>query len=111
METLHYWVEDTKAPTLFALLGEYGMGKSITCERFYEELRAKKREDSGKREPLLFNLKDLSLTNGVPAIAEILDEYAARGWPGVRRGDVTPEFVWDKMRTGAVIIFDGLDVR
>jgi WD40 repeat protein len=109
MEALHRWAEDANAPSLFALLGEYGMGKSVTCERFYEELRAKKHEDNSRRDTMLFNLKDLTLANGVPTLAETIDECAARGWPGARRGDINLDFVWEKMRTGAVIIFDGLD--
>ena len=32
------WLRDPSAPGLFALLGEYGMGKTITCQRLVQEL-------------------------------------------------------------------------
>ena len=51
MEELHKWVEDESAPPLFALLGEYGMGKTVTCERFYEDLRVGKQGDPTRRSP------------------------------------------------------------
>ena len=109
MDALHRWVETADEPDLFALLGEYGMGKSVTCERLYEELRARKQADGKRREPLLFNLKDITLARGVPTLDEIIEECAMRGWEDVKRGDITLAFVMARMRAGAVVIFDGLD--
>ncbi len=110
MKELHKWVEDGSAPPLFTLLGEYGMGKTVTCERFYEELRNEKAKDPTRREALLFNLKDLTLSGDrVPTLRATVEECMERGWIGYRPGELGLDYVLDKMATGAVVIFDGLD--
>jgi nucleoside phosphorylase len=38
LEALTVWANDNKEQPLFALLGEYGMGKTITCQRFVKHM-------------------------------------------------------------------------
>ena len=61
MDALREWANNDKSPEFFALLGEYGMGKTTTCLRFYQELRRKREAAEPAREPLLFNLKEVSV--------------------------------------------------
>ncbi len=110
MDELHGWIDDPKAPPLFALLGEYGMGKTVTCERLYEDLRQKKNGDPTRREALLFNLKDLTLQGDrVPTLRATVEECMERGWIGYRPGELGLDEILEKMASGAVVIFDGLD--
>ncbi len=110
MGALREWADDSGAPPLFALLGEYGMGKTVTCERCDRDLRARREKDLGVRESFLFNLKDLTLKgDAVPTLAETVEECFARGWVGARRGELTLDDLLLKMSRGAVVIFDGLD--
>ena len=46
MDALHQWAADEGGLSIFALLGEYGMGKTTTCLRFFEELKTGKTKDS-----------------------------------------------------------------
>ena len=110
MDALRDWASNDKSPDIFALLGEYGMGKTTTCLRFYEELRRKRESGEPGREPLLFNLKEASVVDGrAPTLEQTLQECMERGWIGYRRGDLDLDRILDVMADGAVVMFDGLD--
>ncbi|MGH3721840.1 MAG: pentapeptide repeat-containing protein, partial [Pseudonocardiaceae bacterium] len=73
------WARDPDGTPLAALLGEYGAGKTITCQELTERLRRDRVGD--QPEPLYFDLRGVgNLDRGVPALAEILTDCIHRGW-------------------------------
>ncbi|MBY0431358.1 MAG: hypothetical protein K2Q10_09180, partial [Rhodospirillales bacterium] len=57
---LRNWVQDPKAPPLLALLGEYGMGKTVTCQQFVEELNEARKDDARLPLALYFDLRHVT---------------------------------------------------
>ena len=109
LATLHSWVRQPDAPPIFALLGEYGMGKTVSCQRFARELRAARETDPSVPLALYFDLRDVTgLINGVPTLDQIVEEVMARSWPREGATHTAADFHrW--ISTGTVVIFDGLD--
>jgi WD40 repeat protein/nucleoside phosphorylase/uncharacterized protein YjbI with pentapeptide repeats len=113
-EYLLGWLARPDASSLFALLGEYGMGKTVTCQRLARAVNQRHREDPtapGGRDALYFDLRDLTGVKGrVPTLNEILTECIARSW---RKESGEPALsaaqVHERVRDGALVIFDGLD--
>ncbi|MDA1101166.1 MAG: pentapeptide repeat-containing protein, partial [Proteobacteria bacterium] len=109
MDYLTQWIDDPKAPPLFALLGEYGMGKTITCQRLYEALLDKHKLSGTSRLPLYLDLRHITgLDKHLPNLAEIIEECLIRGLEASAAAH-TLEDVLQWMEDGAAIIFDGLD--
>ena len=105
------WTISPNAPLLFALLGEYGMGKTITCQRLAVELEKKRAEDPTWPIPLYFDLRNVTgLDKGVPDQQAIIEECIRRGWHKDSSGE-TYSFtaVAHLLDQGAVLILDGLD--
>jgi WD40 repeat protein/nucleoside phosphorylase len=113
-EVLHYlhrWIEDPKEPPLLALLGEYGMGKTITCQQLWRELDHARRQDARQPIALYFDLRHVTIgKDGVPTLPGALTECMERGWldKGDGRG-FTVENIHEWIAQGAVVIIDGLD--
>ena len=108
---LRAWVEQPDAPPLFALLGEYGMGKTITCQQLVRQLEASRRDDPTQPIPLYFDLRHVTgLDKRVPDLRETLEECMRRGW---RDDGGQPDFslksLHDWIARGAVLVIDGLD--
>jgi WD40 repeat protein/nucleoside phosphorylase len=111
LEYLHQWLAREDAPPLFALLGDYGTGKTVTCQRLAKMLNDTRRADPARRQALYFDLRDLTnLHSKVPTLDELLAECIARRWK-VEQGQaaLTPMRVHELHRRGALVIFDGLD--
>ena len=111
MNYLLEWVDNPDAPHLFALLGEYGMGKTVSCQRLVEALNTRRQEDAIRPLPLYFDLRNVTdLDTRVPTLPEIIADCNSRGWDG---GAATHHYslddVYKCMDRGAVVIFDGLD--
>jgi hypothetical protein len=109
-ELLTEWL-NASGPPLFALLGEYGMGKTITCQRLLRDVETKRENGEPLPRPLYFDLRKLAglRSRAVPTLEEIVNEVIQRGWGlhGDRPtfGELTARnreepFLW---------IFDGLD--
>ena len=112
-ETLKNWATQTEGPHCFALLGEYGMGKTIACQRLAKELR-EQRQNGKPATPLAlyFDLRHLTgLKERVPTLAEALEECMERGWIDQNsEGKFTLEQLYSLLENqAAVIILDGLD--
>jgi nucleoside phosphorylase/uncharacterized protein YjbI with pentapeptide repeats len=111
MTALHAWVDETDAPPVFAILGEYGMGKTVTAQRLARELEAERQEDPTRPAVLYFDLRSVTgLDKGVPTLAQTVEECMARSWIA----DEDPAaYTWSNvlawLTAGAVVIFDGLD--
>jgi len=111
LEHLLAWARNPNAPPLFALLGEYGMGKTITCQRLALELEKKRVEDSSWPLALYFDLRNVSgLDQAVPSQQAIIEECIQRGWQADGSG-TTHSFatITQLIDQGAVLILDGLD--
>ena len=59
LELLRAWLADPAGPSYFAVLGEYGMGKTIVCQRLTRELEQARRSTPGLV-PLYFDLKKVT---------------------------------------------------
>lgn len=108
---LREWIEQPNAPPLFALLGEYGMGKTVTCQRLVQNLDERRKEDPTLPTPLYFDLRHISgLGHRVPDLRETLEECMKRSWINDgNQSELTLESVYAWIRRGAVVIIDGLD--
>ncbi|AHF00060.1 hypothetical protein THITH_08235 [Thioalkalivibrio paradoxus ARh 1] len=111
LEYLLDWLHDADAPPLFALLAEYGMGKTITCQRLVRALEDERRNDPQLPVPIYLDLRNLTgLNQGVPMLEAIVNECIRRGWQHDIDGPAM-DFVQVRSlaRDGALVIFDGLD--
>ena len=111
-DSLMEWVENHEGAPLFALLGEYGMGKTVNCQKFSDIMYQKSLENPAARSALYFDLRNVTnLKNGVPTLDGVMLECAERGWISNNEdgSKVTLEVIYERIRAGDVIIFDGLD--
>lgn len=120
-QALLAWLADPQAVPVFALLGEYGMGKTVSCQRLYQALRALRlRGDAPEwaREPLYFDLRQLSLFKNLdrqgvlalPSSTALIEDLITHGWV-IPHGQSTPRFadVQNVLAQGGLLILDGLD--
>jgi WD40 repeat protein/nucleoside phosphorylase len=111
IEALCTWVTQADSQPLFALFGEYGMGKTVTCQRFTKVLEEMREQDYTLPRPLYFNLRNVTgLDQRIPTVEEVMLECAQRNWVlPARGGTVSLEMINQYLEQGAVVIFDGLD--
>ena len=115
------WLENPGAAPVFALLGEYGMGKTISCQRLYKALKAARQAPDAPawmRRPVYFDLRELSLFKGrargaetpLPTAEALVNDLFAFGWTA-KPGQAKPVHAdlqqW--LAEGALLILDGLD--
>ncbi|MFE7717577.1 pentapeptide repeat-containing protein [Nocardia rhizosphaerihabitans] len=112
VDHLVHWAGSASAP-LAAVLGEYGVGKTITCQALMRELQRRRRNgEADLPEPLYFDLRNLSglRSRAVPTLTEILDECVQRGWSTGESGRPTAQALLDRAKTRPTLfIVDGLD--
>ena len=112
-----HWVHDPDSPPLYALLGEYGMGKTTTSQRVFEHLRSQHARGELARPALYFDLRKVerlvpasdTSPGAVPSLQEAVEDCLKNGY--VSDGMQAPSYA-DVLRSidqGAVVIFDGLD--
>jgi WD40 repeat protein/nucleoside phosphorylase/uncharacterized protein YjbI with pentapeptide repeats len=100
---------------LYALLGEYGMGKTTTCQRAYTLLREQREQSKTGPIAHYFDLRKVELAaqdggrTRVPTLAETITDCLRHGY--LHEGGQEPRYedVLDDIQQGAVIFFDGLD--
>jgi predicted NACHT family NTPase len=113
LEGLLRWVEDKQTPYC-ALLGEYGMGKTMTCMLFTQYL-LKEYKNSGEASvplPLYLNLRHIGDYHVVPHlnIIDILALILKNGCVDHLELALTAESIIQSLRENKLlIIFDGLD--
>ncbi|WP_185711165.1 NACHT domain-containing protein [Arachnia propionica] len=108
LDFLTDWVDNPDSPPLCALLGEYGSGKTVSCQRLSERLHQEHTTDPSAPLPIYLDLREIqNLGSGVPTLAETVQECFNRGWRADRSYSLD-EF-WSWVDQGAVVIFDGLD--
>jgi len=111
------WVEAPDGPPLYALLGEYGMGKTTTSQRVFEHLRTQYTDNRSIRPSVYFDLRKVERlmaaseqsSGHIPRLAEVIEDCLANGY--VMDGPEPPNLadVLHAIDQGAVVIFDGLD--
>ncbi|HMR50666.1 MAG TPA: NACHT domain-containing protein, partial [Arachnia sp.] len=110
MDQLTTWALDPEAPSAFALLGEYGMGKTVTTQRFARHLRERREADPRIPLSLYFDLREVTgLKKKVPTLKKIVTEVMGRTWPAEDGEDYTYRSFRTWLQEPAVVIFDGLD--
>ncbi|MCX8521319.1 MAG: NACHT domain-containing protein, partial [Rhodoferax sp.] len=108
MDYILHWLNAENAPPLFALLGEYGMGKTLLCMRVAREVPLQTTQTI-KRQVLYFDLRDvLNIADQLPTLDDIISECSRRGYAH-NDHPPTPKSVRQWYQQGALVIFDGLD--
>ncbi len=115
LEELESWATDPNAPPFFALLGEYGIGKTTTLKQFTRDLLEKRKTRPELPLPLYVDLRDYVSEaqdkDSVHSTEQILASVIQSSW---KLGDrtMTPEDVLRLVqKEGAIILFDGLDEK
>ncbi|MBQ0958129.1 NACHT domain-containing protein [Ideonella sp. 4Y11] len=114
LDDLLAWLRDGSAPPLYAVLGEYGMGKTISCQRFARTVENLREADgqAGLPLPLYFDLRSLSGLKGrdhVPTLEETITECIARGWAKTHPHPSAQDLLARSRDHAQLWIFDGLD--
>ncbi|ALO66663.1 hypothetical protein AS189_09370 [Arthrobacter alpinus] len=110
MDHLLAWAHAPASSSAFALLGEYGMGKTVTLQRFARHLRKLRPKDPTIPLSLYLDLREVTgLEHGVPTLDQIVTEVMKRSWPNGDLPAYTMENFESWISQPAVVIFDGLD--
>ena len=110
VEAMLDWVANPAEPQLFALLGEYGMGKTVSCQRFTRQLAERRKANPTLPMPLYFNLKNVADARLADNLEDLVVTCMRDDWLPKH----SPQHTWQAftswLATGpCVVIFDGLD--
>jgi WD40 repeat protein/nucleoside phosphorylase len=112
------WAKDPDDRPLYALLGEYGMGKTTTCQRVTAHLRELHEQGQAVPLPLYFDLRKVERVvaasayqpGQVPTLQESIEDCLRHGYLQPDGGEpLRYEQVLEAIDEGALVIFDGLD--
>jgi hypothetical protein len=109
VDELLNWAGERRGPRITALLGEFGMGKTTTCQLFTEQLLEKCKLDKTLPLPIYLDLRNLQGLKdpGNTDLVDFLPSLLKAHFP-----DKTPdaakllEYV---RKEGCIVVFDGLD--
>ena len=108
LDFLANWANGSDSPSICALLGEYGTGKTVSCQRLSERLYQEHAADPSAPIPIYLDLRDIqNLGSRVPTLAETVQECFNRGWRADQSYSLDEFWAW--VDQGPVVIFDGLD--
>ena len=110
VEAMLDWVVNPTEPQLFALLGEYGMGKTVNCQRFTRELAERRKANPTLPMPLYFNLKNVADARLADNLEDLVVTCMRDDW----LPNHSPQHTWQAFTSWlaagpCVVIFDGLD--
>ena len=104
------WVANPAEPQLFALLGEYGMGKTVNCQRFTRQLAERRKANPTLPMPLYFNLKNVADARLADNLEDLVVTCMRDDWLPKHSPHHTWQAFTSWLATGpCVVIFDGLD--
>ncbi|EPH05514.1 hypothetical protein HMPREF1531_00943, partial [Propionibacterium sp. oral taxon 192 str. F0372] len=110
LEAMLRWATNPTEPRLFALLGEYGMGKTVTCQRLARKLGAERANDPTVPMPLYFNLKTITNAEIADDLETLITTCMREDWLPRHSAAHTWEAFKQWLAAGpCVVIFDGLD--
>ena len=110
LESLLEWVSDPKGEQFFALLGEYGMGKTVTSQRLAKELEKRRENDPTLPIPLYFDLKKIIRADEASSLRATVEVCMRDGWlPRESKHYTWNRFVAWLSDSPCLVIFDGLD--
>ena len=104
------WAASPTEPRLFALLGEYGMGKTVSCQRFIRELAERRKANPALPMPLYFDLKNVADARLADNLEDLVVTCMRDDWLPKH----SPQHTWQAFTSWltagpCVVIFDGLD--
>ncbi len=111
LQFLQDWASDPKSPPFCALLGEYGMGKTITCKKLVQALLTARRDRPELPLPIYLDLRHLGeRAKAAPPLAEIIDCIIRQSWHGGHAQSLqAADIIRLVQQEGALVVFDGLD--
>ncbi|MBI5282179.1 MAG: TIR domain-containing protein, partial [Candidatus Solibacter usitatus] len=112
LEELEAWAMNPKGSPFFALLGEYGMGKTTTLKQLTRRLLERRAAGEKAPIPIYIDLRDApGGKESTPSIEEMLGAVVQRGWKLTDRSVRAEDLLRLVREQAAVILFDGLDER
>ena len=113
LDYLHTWLTSSKAP-FFALLGDYGIGKTFVCRMFARQINKLNRKNPNKYPVCVYVdlrfAETKSKNRKVPNLNEVLQSSLDKSKDKLDTSIVTPDDIIKLVRSNkAMIIFDGLD--
>ena len=104
------WVANPTEPRLFALLGEYGMGKTVSCQRFIRELAEHRKANPTLPMPLYFDLKNVADARLADSLENLVVTCMRDDWLPTNSSRHTWQAFTSWLAAGpCVVVFDGLD--
>ena len=110
VEAMLDWAANPAEPQLFALLGEYGMGKTVSCQRFTRELAKRRKANPTLPMPLYFNLTKAADARLADNLKELVVTCMRDDWLPTNSSRHTWQAFMSWLAAGpCVVVFDGLD--
>ena len=109
------WADDDNAAPYFALLGEYGIGKTTTLKHFARVMLERRKDDSEARRVIYLDLRRvpgslIKQRGDQLTLEDILSSTIKGQWDSPHASALTPGDLIHLVRNGrAIIVFDGLD--
>ncbi len=108
LAVMEAWLKQPDAP-MFALLGEYGIGKTTALMKLTQNLNELRERDKRIRQPIYIDLRHYG-EPGVPTLNQLLAEIIERSFRADKR-PTADQILRMVQKEGALIIFDGLDEK
>jgi hypothetical protein len=108
VKVLADWACSNEGARLTALLGEFGMGKTVTCQLLTRELVQRRERNGASPLPMYFDLRNLEpqSVRGPGTLERVIGDLLYRA--GEAELDAK-RVIAHIRRTGATVIFDGID--
>ncbi len=113
------WLQRPNAPPLYAVLGEYGMGKTFTCQRATAQITQRRKQGEALPQAIYLDLRKVATAQApddklnrrghVPTLDEVITDCMRHGVLTGAGATPTVDDVWAAIDGGAVVFFDGLD--
>ena len=110
LDHLQRWAMASGGARFFALLGEYGIGKTTTCQALVGQLLDARERGEDAPLPLYLDLRRLGKhAQEQPNLHTLIEKVLVDSWAADRSGLEAGHVVRLVREHGALVIFDGLD--